>query len=186
MEHELWPFVFTDCLHPLLRWPRLCIIDGVNIQDYLQDHYIGACGVLADPIREYDNVSLSDDCIIGRDNMNEPFEGLCRWDDLNTIPARQGSTLKKGPAPTPAQGLRLGMGKAQTMDHWTSGMLGPSQDGTVTLTPRVGSSGQTAKRKLMEFIQSGGGSAIRPSGILGHVYGPSTVFGTLKQLHQLP
>ena len=113
-----------------------CIIDGVNIQDYLQDHYIGACGVLADRIRDYDNGSLFDDCIIGWDNMNEPFEGLCGWDDLNTIPARQGSTLKKGPAPTPAQGLRLGMGKAQTVDHWTFGMFGPSQNGTVTIDPK--------------------------------------------------
>ncbi|EDR10797.1 glycoside hydrolase family 5 protein [Laccaria bicolor S238N-H82] len=113
-----------------------CIIDGVNIQDYLQDHYIGACGVLADRIREYDNGSLLDDCIIGWDNMNEPFEGLCGWDDLNTIPARQGSTLKKGPSPTPAQGLRLGMGKAQTVDHWTFGMFGPSRDGTVTIDPK--------------------------------------------------
>lgn len=33
-----------------------CIIDGVNIQEYLQSHYIEAMGVLADRIREADDL----------------------------------------------------------------------------------------------------------------------------------
>jgi hypothetical protein len=113
-----------------------CIIDGVNIQDYLQNHFIEACGQLADRIKAFDNGSLFDECIIGWDSMNEPFEGLCGWEDLQKNPTKQGSTLKKGSFPTPAQSLRLGMGQAQTVEHWTFGTMGPSKNGTVTIDPK--------------------------------------------------
>lgn len=113
-----------------------CIIDGVNIQDYLQNHYIEACGQLADRIKAFDDGSLFEECIIGWDSMNEPFEGLCEWEDLNTNPMKQGSTLKKGTYPTPAQSLRLGMGQAQTVDNWEFGMMGPSRNGSVTIDPK--------------------------------------------------
>ncbi|KAF5386870.1 hypothetical protein D9615_002083 [Tricholomella constricta] len=111
-----------------------CIIDGQNIQDYLQSHYIEACGVLADRIRLAGD--LLDECVIGWDSLNEPFEGLCGWDDLSSNPLKQGSTLKKGTHPTPAQSLRLGMGQAQTVENWTFGALGPSRDGSVTIDPK--------------------------------------------------
>ncbi|KAI5828833.1 glycoside hydrolase family 5 protein [Schizophyllum commune Tattone D] len=113
--------------------PR-CIIDGKNIQDWLQEHYIAAMGAMADRIR--DAGDLADVCVLGWDSMNEPFEGLCGWADLNANPDKQGSTLKKGTYPTPAQSLRLGMGKAQTVDHWSFGALGPSKDGTTTIDPK--------------------------------------------------
>ncbi|KIK59208.1 glycoside hydrolase family 5 protein [Collybiopsis luxurians FD-317 M1] len=111
-----------------------CIIDGKNIQDYLQEHYIEAMGQLADRIREAGD--LIDECIIGWDSMNEPAEGLCGWDDLNVNPTKQGSTLKKGSAPTPAQSFRLGMGLVQTVDNWNFGSFGPSRSGTVTIDPK--------------------------------------------------
>ncbi|KAG6885359.1 hypothetical protein C0993_002689 [Termitomyces sp. T159_Od127] len=111
-----------------------CVIDGQNIQDYLQDHYIEAFGVLADRIR--DAGDLLDDCVIGWDSLNEPFEGLCGWDSLSVTPQRQGSTLKKGSYPTPAQSMRLGMGQAQTVENWSFGSFGPSRDGSVTIDPK--------------------------------------------------
>ncbi|VDB96887.1 unnamed protein product, partial [Peniophora sp. CBMAI 1063] len=113
----------------------LCIIDGVNIQDYLQSHYISAMGALADRIKET-APELLDACVIGWDSMNEPAEGFVGTPDLNVLPTQQGSVLKKGPTPTPAQGLRLGMGQAQTVEHWTFGTFGPSKDGTVTIDPK--------------------------------------------------
>ncbi|KAH9890487.1 glycoside hydrolase [Cubamyces lactineus] len=111
-----------------------CIIDGQNIQDYLQSHYIAAFGELADRIR--DAGDLLDDCVIGWDSMNEPYEGFCGYPDLNTVPTKQTSTLKKGSFPTPAQSLRLGMGQAQTVDNWKFTSMGPKRDGTVTIDPK--------------------------------------------------
>ncbi|KAJ7139010.1 glycoside hydrolase family 5 protein [Mycena epipterygia] len=113
--------------------PR-CVLDGQNIQDYLQAHYIEAMGQLADRIRAAGD--LLDDCVIGWDSMNEPFEGLCGWPDLAQNPQSQGSTLKKGTYPTPAQSLRLGMGQPQTVDNWTFGAFGPARDGSVTIDPK--------------------------------------------------
>ncbi|KAH7908370.1 glycoside hydrolase family 5 protein [Hygrophoropsis aurantiaca] len=115
-----------------------CIIDGVNIQDYLQGHFIDAFGQLADRIKaaDADGAGLFDEVIIGWDSMNEPNEGFIQFQDLNTTPAAQGSTLKKGSYPTPAQSLRLGMGQAQTVDNWTFGSFGPKKDGTVTIDPQ--------------------------------------------------
>ncbi|KAI0806708.1 glycoside hydrolase [Fomes fomentarius] len=101
-----------------------CIIDGQNIQEYLQSHYIAAFAQLAERIR--DAGDLQDDCIIGWDSMNEPYEGFSGYPDLNT----------KGPFPSPAQSLRLGMGKAQTVDNWTFTSMGPKKDGTVTIDPQ--------------------------------------------------
>ncbi|KAJ7021048.1 glycoside hydrolase family 5 protein [Mycena alexandri] len=113
--------------------PR-CMIDGKNIQTYLQSHYIEAMGQLADRIRSAGD--LLDDCVIGWDSMNEPFEGLCGWADLAANPPAQGSTLKKGTYPTPAQGMRLGMGQPQTVENWTFGAFGPARDGSVTIDPK--------------------------------------------------
>lgn len=112
----------------------LCIIDGQNIQDYLQEHYMEAMGQMADRIR--DAGGLMDECVIGWDSLNEPFEGLCGWEDLNVNPTKQGSTLKKGTHPTPYQSLRLGMGQPQTVENWSFGAMGPSRDGSVTIDPK--------------------------------------------------
>ncbi|KAJ7653334.1 glycoside hydrolase family 5 protein [Mycena polygramma] len=113
--------------------PR-CVIDGVNIQDYLQSHYIEAMGQMADRIAVAGD--LLDDCVIGWDSMNEPFEGLCGRIDLSQNPPAQGSTLRKGTYPTPLQSFRLGMGEAQTVENWSFGAFGPARDGSVTIDPK--------------------------------------------------
>lgn len=111
-----------------------CIIDGVNIQDYLQKHFLDAFAKLAERIR--DAGDLLDECVIGWDTLNEPSEGLVGYKDLNAYPQHQTSQLKKGPTPTVAQSLRLGMGQAQEVDNWKFGTFGPSKDGTVTIDPK--------------------------------------------------
>ncbi|EGN96345.1 glycoside hydrolase family 5 protein [Serpula lacrymans var. lacrymans S7.3] len=111
-----------------------CIIDDVNIEEYLQSHFTEAFGRLADHIKEAGD--LYEEVVIGWDSMNEPYEGFIGYEDLNKVPIKQGSTLKKGTFPSPAQSLRLGMGEAQTVDSWTFGSFGPRKNGTVTIDPK--------------------------------------------------
>ena len=65
--------------------------------------------------------------------MNEPGEGFLGLENLNETPKHQ--ALKKGPTPTPIQGLRLGTGMAQTVENWNFGAMGPSKAGTATIDP---------------------------------------------------
>ncbi|KAI6110848.1 glycoside hydrolase family 5 protein [Pisolithus croceorrhizus] len=101
--------------------------------DYLQSHFTRAFATLAERIR--DAGGLLDEVVIGWDGINEPAEGFIAYPDLNVYPTTQGSTLKKGSVPSPAQSFRLGMGKAQTVDYYTLGGFGPIRDGTVTIDP---------------------------------------------------
>lgn len=111
-----------------------CVIDGQNIQDWLQSHFVEAFGLLAERIR--DAGDLVDECVIGWDSMNEPFEGMCGIDDLNQFSKESTATLKKGPTPTPAQGFRLGMGQAQEVECWEFGAFGPKMVKMVTVDPK--------------------------------------------------
>jgi hypothetical protein len=111
-----------------------CVIDGQNIQDYLQSHFIAAMGALADRIR--DAGDLLDDCVLGWDSMNEPSEGLCGFANLNEFSEHSSAQLKKGPTPTAAQSLRLGMGTKQTVENWDFGQFGPKKTGEVTIDPK--------------------------------------------------
>ena len=111
-----------------------CIIDGQNIQDWLQSHFIEAFGLLAERIR--DAGDLLDECVIGWDSMNEPFEGMCGIDDLNQCSKESTASLKKGPSPTPIQGFRLGMGQAQEVEYWEFGAFGPKMGKMVTIDPK--------------------------------------------------
>lgn len=108
-----------------------CIIDGVNIQDYLQSHYIAAVSRLAMRLREAGG--LLDECVLGWDSLNEPFEGLCGLEDITVVPKHQ--QLKKGSNPTPLQSMRLAMGQIQTCEYWDFGSFGPKRNGSVTIDP---------------------------------------------------
>ncbi|OJA07539.1 hypothetical protein AZE42_08520 [Rhizopogon vesiculosus] len=110
-----------------------CIIDGMNIQQYLQTHFANAFGKLAERVAAAGD--LLDEVVIGWDSMNEPAEGLISWDDLNAYPEKRDSTLKKGTVPSPAQSFRLGMGQVQTLDNYAFGSRGLKRDGSVTIDP---------------------------------------------------
>ena len=111
-----------------------CIIDDVNIQDYLEYHFFTAYGHLADRIR--DAGDLLDSCVIGWDSINEPFEGFCGNPDLENAEITHNATLKKGTHPTVLQSLRLGMGEKQTVENWKFSAIGPQRDGDVTIDPK--------------------------------------------------
>jgi hypothetical protein len=109
-----------------------CIIDGVNIQDYLQNHFIDAVGALAKRIAE--EPGLLDEVVIGWDPMNEPGEGMIAKGELGVVPKEQ--RLKKGPTPTAFEGMRLGMGEAMEVESWDFTAMGPAKGGKVVLDPK--------------------------------------------------
>lgn len=108
-----------------------CIIDGVNIQDYLQNHFVNACAHLAKRIHEAGD--LEDDVVIGWESMNEPNKCMIGYQDLTVIPKAQ--HLKKGTSPTMWQTLLTGMGRACEVDTWDMGGLGPYKTGTELVDP---------------------------------------------------
>lgn len=109
-----------------------CIIDGVNIQDWLQDHFIEAYRRLAEKIR--DAGDLLDECVIGWDSINEPNKGYLGLEDL-TQHAKE-VQLRIGPTPTAFQAMRLGMGETLMVDNWKFSPLGPKRDGDIVVDPK--------------------------------------------------
>jgi hypothetical protein len=126
-----------------------CIIDGINIQDWLQNHFINAVCALAKRIGEEDG--LFDKVVIGWDSMNEPGEGFVGHKDLGKL--SQDQKLKKGSAPTPFDGMQVGMGKSVEVDNWGFSAMGPKKEGTVVLDPK----GKMLWLKKEEEATRGGG-----------------------------
>ncbi|KAH6891070.1 glycoside hydrolase superfamily [Thelonectria olida] len=108
-----------------------CIIDGVNIQDYLQDHFMAACGHLAQRIHEAGD--LENEVVIGWESMNEPNKGMTGYVDLTVIPKEH--PLKKGTCPTMWQTFLTGMGRACEVDTWDMGGMGAYKTGTKLVDP---------------------------------------------------
>ncbi len=108
------------------------IIDGKNIQDYLQEHYIATCKHLARRIHEAGG--LEDECIIGWESINEPNRGYIGWQDLSVLPGEQ--QLKKGTAPTGWQALLTGSGRAVEIDTYEFGSFGPYKNGRELVDPK--------------------------------------------------
>jgi hypothetical protein len=108
-----------------------CIIDGVNIQDYLQNHFMNACGHLARRIHEAGD--LENEVVMGWESMNEPNRGLTGYADMTLIPKEH--PLKKGTCPTIWQTILTGSGRACEVDTWDMGGLGPYKTGTKLVDP---------------------------------------------------
>ena len=113
-----------------------CIIDGMNIQDYLTKHYLGAISHLAQRIHEAGD--LENDVVFGWESLNEPNKGMIGYQDISVIPKEQ--ALKKGTAPTIWQTMLLGMGRAVEVETWDMGGLGPVKTGRTLVDPQ----GETA------------------------------------------
>lgn len=109
----------------------LCMIDGVNIQEYLQSHFIAAYRRLATKLAAAGD--LLDECVIGWDTINEPNHGYVGTSDLSTLPKK--TVLRIGPSPTPFEGMRLGMGERTAVDNYRFGPIGSQRAGTVVIDP---------------------------------------------------
>ena len=108
------------------------IIDGKNIQDYLQGHFIAACRHIAQRIHEAGD--LENSVVIGWESMNEPNKGFIGWKDLSVIPADL--NMKKGPIPSGWQAILTGSGRSVEEETWDFGNLGPYKAGTELIDPQ--------------------------------------------------
>ena len=113
-----------------------CIIDGMNIQDYLQGHFVRTCAHLAKRIHEAGGIE--NDVVFGWESMNEPNKGIISYEDISVIPKEQ--ALKKGTCPTIWQTILTGSGRAVEVDTWDMGGMGPYKVGRALIDPH----GETA------------------------------------------
>ena len=106
-------------------------INGVNIQHFLQGHFVGACKLLATKVKEAGDLEGS--CVIGWESVNEPNRGLVGVQDITEIPSEQ--RLQKGTSPTAWQAMLLGSGRPQKITSWEFGNFGPYKSGTEYVNP---------------------------------------------------
>ncbi|KAF9199810.1 hypothetical protein BGZ49_010021 [Haplosporangium sp. Z 27] len=108
-----------------------CVVDDMNIQDYLQTHYMKSYMALALYLTEQNGIE--DDVVIGYDTLNEPSAGWLGIEDIREFPHHQ--ELKKDCTPTPVQCMILGQGIEQTVEFWVSTFFGPKKKGSKTINP---------------------------------------------------
>lgn len=109
-----------------------CIIDGVNIQHYLQSHFVDACAHFAAKIHEAGD--LEGECVIGWESVNEPNKGYFGHPDLTKIPREQ--NLRKHTTPTAWQAMLTASGRAVEVETWDFGSFGPYKSGTQLIDPQ--------------------------------------------------
>lgn len=95
-----------------------CKVGGANIQDFLQDHYIGSMRAVAERLAHLDNV-------IGFDTLNEPGTGYIGR------PLETPMTRYRGEAWTPLDGLAVASGISRDVPVLTLG--GHGTDGRLTM-----------------------------------------------------
>ena len=109
-----------------------CVLDGKNVQDWLQDHFVAACKHLAQRIHKAGD--LEHEVVIGHESVNEPNKGYVGHPDLTTIPEDQ--KLRKVTTPTAWQAMLTGSGRAVEVETWDFGSLGPYKSGTQLIDPK--------------------------------------------------
>lgn len=125
-------FVAWTCFFAGKDFAPKCVIDGKNIQDYLQEHFINAVKHLAKRIKEAGG--LLDCPIIGWESINEPNRGAIGYKALDQIPVEQ--KLRKGTSPTAWQAILLGSGRALEVETWEFSNMGPYKVGTKMVDPK--------------------------------------------------
>jgi hypothetical protein len=107
------------------------LVDGLNIQDYLQNHFLNAIRHLA---RAVVAAGLADSVVVGYDTLNEPSAGWIDCPDIRQVMKRQ--ELRNGLTPSPLQAMMLG--EAIPVDQvlvYEVGLLGPQKIDSITVDP---------------------------------------------------
>ena len=93
-------------------------VDGISIQDYLQEHYINAIKQVAMRLKGLPHV-------LGYDTLNEPSHGWIGCKDLT----RFGGQLRLYESPTVLQSMALGDGIPQNVAYYELWPIGLVRDG---------------------------------------------------------
>jgi hypothetical protein len=112
-----------------------CIVDDMNIQDYLQQHFINAVMQVVHRIHKEGNNVLENVLVVGYDTINEPNEGYIEIADITKFRDKI-DDLKKGWTPTAYQGFRLGSGLATEIEEWDMTWSGPKKQRNVLVDPK--------------------------------------------------
>jgi hypothetical protein len=102
------------------------MIDGVNVQEYLQGHYLRAMQQVARRVADLPNVA-------GWDAMNEPSSGWIGIPDLAQHPPS--AMIMLGAMPTPFQAMAAASGHPQRVTVYDIGMGFPSEQGVTIFNP---------------------------------------------------
>lgn len=102
------------------RYAPKCRLNGENIQDFLQKHFLNACLRLYKAIEQ---AGLMEDCVFGVETMNEPSPGIIGTPDITKIPDNQ--NLRLSTTPTAFESMLLATGHAQRVENYEFGSLGP-------------------------------------------------------------
>ena len=89
-----------------------CTVHGVQVQEYLQSHYLDAMAKLAKALEGLANV-------VGFGTMNEPSSGYLGLKNLDKH--YHHGELKYELAPTPFEGMALADGHRQVIQRWSNG-----------------------------------------------------------------
>ncbi|CAH6718147.1 ergosteryl-beta-glucosidase [[Candida] jaroonii] len=109
-------------------------LNGVNIQDYLQDKFFNCVEYFWESIIKKNQIMIDDGTILGFETMNEPNCGLMGHPHLGYIPASQ--QLRVGTTPTIYQSFKLGMGIACEVEDYKITISGPQKSGSEIVDPK--------------------------------------------------
>jgi len=101
--------------------PQL-MVQGKNIQDFLQQHYFAAFAKVAETLANEPNV-------LGFDTLNEPYLGMIGCEDL----AAQSVFMRQGPSPTFFESFQLGDGATKSVHNYFPSLV---KNGSTVLNPR--------------------------------------------------
>lgn len=110
-----------------------CMINNLNIQDYLQGKFIDAIMAFYSRIQEKAPELFTDNCVIGLESINEPSNGYIGEKDLNEIDKKR--KLRLGTTPTPFQSFLLGEGIKVTVDQYELSIFGPAKSKSKKVKP---------------------------------------------------
>jgi hypothetical protein len=102
-----------------------CTVDGQNIQEFLQRHYIDAIKRLAERLKDLPN-------IVGYGSLNEPQCGYIEFRDLSGISEFR---FVGEAAPSPLDSMAAASGYPRTVDRYVLKITGSKKIGRTTINP---------------------------------------------------